>query len=64
MDGYEAARILRRSQGTACAVLMALTAGASPVDRAAALQAGFDFHVAKPVDGAGLAQIVRQAVAD
>ena len=63
MDGYEAARILRIAPGTAHAVLVALTAQASPLDRAAALRAGFDYHVAKPVDGAGLARLVARAVA-
>lgn len=62
MDGYEAARMLRNARGTSRAVLVALTARASPKDKAAALQAGFDYHVVKPVDGAGLADLVEHAV--
>ena len=62
MDGYEAARTLRNARGTSRAVLVALTARASANDKAAALQAGFDYHVVKPVDGAGLAELVEHAV--
>jgi CheY-like chemotaxis protein len=64
MDGYEAARMLRNARGTSRAVLVALTARATPNDRAAALQAGFDYHVVKPVDGAGLAELVGTATAE
>lgn len=62
MDGYEAARVLRNDRGTSRAVLVALTARGSATDKAAALRAGFDYHVVKPVDGAGLAKLVEHAV--
>jgi CheY-like chemotaxis protein len=64
MDGYEAARSLRNARGTERAVLIALTARAAPEDRAAAMQAGFDYHVVKPVDGKGLAELVDAAVGE
>jgi CheY-like chemotaxis protein len=64
MDGYQAARMLRNARGTSRAVLVALTARATPTDKAAALQAGFDYHVVKPVDGAGLAELVGTATAE
>jgi CheY-like chemotaxis protein len=64
VDGYQAARMLRNARGTSRAVLVALTARGSATDRAAALQAGFDYHVVKPVDGAGLAELVGHAVED
>jgi PAS domain S-box-containing protein len=48
MDGYEAARRLRSAGSTA--TLVALTGHASAEDVQQALEAGFDRHVAKPVD--------------
>jgi len=49
-DGYSLVRKLRRSPLGARMIAIALTGYASPRDREAALQAGFDVHVAKPVD--------------
>jgi len=40
----------------------ALTARAMPHDRAAALQAGFEAYIAKPVDAAQLVDLVRGLV--
>ena len=40
----------------------ALTARAMPPDRAAALQAGFEAYIAKPVDAAQLVDLVRGLV--
>ena len=52
MDGYEVARKIRQEPGVEgrVPVLIALTGYDGAVDRARALEAGFDHHVAKPVD--------------
>ncbi len=50
-DGYTFIRELRASGGTAADLrAMALTAYTRPEDRARALSAGFDMHLAKPVN--------------
>ena len=63
-DGYSFIREVRmheaRRGGRAPAV--ALTAHASAEDRAAALTAGFDVHLAKPVDPDNLALTVSQLI--
>jgi PAS domain S-box-containing protein len=50
LDGYEVARALRGEPGTAGVLLVALSGYALPEDRQRALEAGFDRHLAKPVD--------------
>ena len=50
MDGYEVARTLRKMPALAGAFLIAMTGYASPEDRLASTQAGFDEHLVKPVD--------------
>ncbi len=50
MDGYELARRLRAMPETTGAVLLALTGYGQERDRAAAMAAGFDYHLVKPVD--------------
>ncbi len=59
-DGYELlARIRRREpEGGGAIPAIALTAYARPVDRRRALEAGFNAHVAKPVDPASLVATV------
>lgn len=49
-DGYSLIRKLRRAPCGEGVVAIALTGYASQADREAAMQAGFDAHVAKPVD--------------
>jgi len=49
-DGYSLMRKLRRAPFGERVVAIALTGYASQADRDAAMQAGFDVHVAKPVD--------------
>jgi CheY-like chemotaxis protein len=48
MSGYEVAQALRRSGGAM--QLFAVTGYAQPEDVKRAVDAGFDGHVAKPVD--------------
>jgi two-component system CheB/CheR fusion protein len=50
VNGYEAARRLRESSEGQKVLLLALTAHAAPEDVQAALAAGFDGHLKKPVD--------------
>ncbi len=50
MDGYELARLARSLPATRGTRLVALTGYGQAEDRRRALDAGFDAHVAKPVD--------------
>jgi CheY-like chemotaxis protein len=59
IDGYAVARALRADAATARARLVALTGYDSDDDAARARAAGFDAHVAKPVDPMELEAIIR-----
>lgn len=48
ITGHEVARTLRRDLGDSCPRLIAMTGFGQLHDRAAALAAGFDIHIAKP----------------
>jgi len=62
-DGYALVRELRRrAAGGPRVPMIALTASARGEDRHRALAAGFDVHVAKPVEPAALADIVTELV--
>jgi CheY-like chemotaxis protein len=50
MDGYAVARTLRQDPGTAAAYLIAVTGYGQEDDRRRAREAGFDWHLTKPVD--------------
>ena len=52
-DGYEVARTLRKRHGAGI-TLIALTGWGQESDRRRAMEAGFDFHLTKPVDPATL----------
>ncbi len=56
MDGYEVVRRLREDPRTEDMGIIILTARGQPVDRQAALQAGADLHLSKPVDMQALSQ--------
>ncbi|MFO0880858.1 MAG: response regulator [Gemmataceae bacterium] len=61
MDGYEVARRLRASPTTRPeTVLIALTGYGAERDRQQAREAGFDVHLAKPVDPQALRQLLNQ----
>ena len=63
MSGYDLARRVRggdASKAAATIPMLALTAYARTEDRAAALEAGFDDHVAKPIDHGELRQRIRR----
>ena len=57
-DGYEVARRVRASPGGDQFFLVALTGYDGPEVRAKAMEAGFNLHLAKPVDVSVLAQLV------
>ena len=58
MDGYQVARRLRGSPAGAAMRLIALTGYGQPHDRRAAFEAGFDFHLVKPLDPDELRRLV------
>jgi CheY-like chemotaxis protein len=60
MDGYELIRRLRRMPHLGETPAVALTGYAAPRDAEAALDAGFDAHVAKPVDPSALAEQIEE----
>ncbi|MEW6707599.1 MAG: response regulator [Pseudomonadota bacterium] len=62
MNGYEAARQLRGRSGGQRTVLVALTAIATPEAQHKAKEAGFDIHLAKPVDGGELAHLLERVL--
>jgi PAS domain S-box-containing protein len=58
MDGYEAARQIRRSPWGEGILLVALTGWGQEHDRRQALEAGFDVHLTKPADLAMLEDVI------
>jgi two-component system sensor histidine kinase/response regulator len=54
MDGYQAAKAIRARPEFAALPIIAMTANAMAADRAAALAAGMNEHVSKPIDPAEL----------
>jgi CheY-like chemotaxis protein len=60
MTGYELARRLRDTLGSAPVTLVALTGWGQDEDRRAAEGAGFDHHFTKPVDPDALEQLLQQ----
>ena len=66
LDGYEAARAIRRLERLLSAprvAIVALTANAMPADRRASRLAGIDEFVAKPYDLPHLAESIERALA-
>jgi PAS domain S-box-containing protein len=60
MDGYEVARRLRQAPDLRGAVLVAMTGYGQDEDRRKGQEAGFDYHLVKPVDLTELAKILAQ----
>ncbi|HVL75475.1 MAG TPA: response regulator, partial [Noviherbaspirillum sp.] len=58
MDGYTLARRLRAMPATRHALLIAVTGYGQAEDRERSREAGFDFHLVKPVDTARLAELL------
>lgn len=61
MDGYAVARALRAEPWAAQTLLVAMTGWARESDRQRATEAGFDTHVAKPVDLRTLKALIERA---
>ncbi|UUX96183.1 response regulator [Aquabacterium sp. J223] len=61
MDGYEAAKTLRRTEGNRV-ILIALTAISNREAKARAADAGFDIHLTKPVGGDELEGLLQQVL--
>ena len=61
VDGYEAARRLRRSEKFAKTILIAVTPDGAPEDCKRAKLAGFDLHMSKPVYFEDLIEILRRS---
>ena len=59
VDGYRIARSIRDELGYDALKIVAVTAYAQDSDRVKARQAGFDAHVAKPVDYAIIESILK-----
>ncbi len=62
MDGFDVARALRANPETAQGYLVALTGYGQPDDRVKSLEAGFDVHLTKPVDGVSLDRVFAAVV--
>lgn len=63
MDGLEVARRIRADPSSSAVLLLALSGSSEPEDRSAALAAGFDHHLVKPVDPDLLRQLLDGAPA-
>ncbi|MDC0936818.1 PAS domain S-box protein [Pirellulales bacterium] len=61
MNGYEAARHIRRQSWGKEMLLVALTGWGQDEDRRKTSEAGFDFHVVKPVELATLLELLNNA---
>jgi PAS domain S-box-containing protein len=62
IDGYEAARRIRAHSTIYRPVLIALTGWGEESDKQQARDAGFDYHLLKPVDFARLTDVLRQFI--
>jgi PAS domain S-box-containing protein len=62
MDGYEVARRLR-AEGLRTAVIIAITGYGQEEDRYLSKEAGFNFHLVKPIDFIALVSLIAQPVA-
>jgi CheY-like chemotaxis protein len=58
MDGYEVARRMRQQPGLENVMLAALTGWGQPEDRRRTAEAGFDYHLVKPVELATLEKLL------
>ncbi|MBW3670319.1 MAG: response regulator [Acidobacteria bacterium] len=61
-DGFDLVRQLREQQPGSAVPLIAFTAFASAEDRRAVLEAGFDGHLAKPVNGKQLLKTIQHVL--
>jgi CheY-like chemotaxis protein len=57
-SGFDVARALRADAATRHIPLVAVSGYGRPEDKARSLEAGFDAHVTKPLEMAGLSQLL------
>jgi DNA-binding response OmpR family regulator len=62
LDGHEVARHIRAAFGAEAILLIALTGYDTPEDRQLTREAGFDFHLIKPVESSELVKILEEHV--
>ncbi len=60
MSGYEVAKRLRADPSIGKTVLVALTGWGSDEDKRRSKEAGFDFHLTKPVDVTAIETILER----
>lgn len=60
INGYDIARIFRKTYGSATPVLIAVTARNKSEDKMMAKHAGFDHHFGKPYDPVELLRLLRK----
>ena len=60
LNGYEAGRRIRKQRGAKPLTLIALTGWGQDADRQRSREAGFDFHIVKPVDPQALDRILEE----
>jgi CheY-like chemotaxis protein len=58
MTGFDVARALRSDPGTRDIRLIAVSGYSRPEDKKGAIDAGFDGHIAKPVDAKALGRLL------
>ena len=58
MDGYEVARRLREFENCKHSVIVAVSGYGQDDDRRRSHEAGFDFHLVKPVDADALVSLL------
>jgi signal transduction histidine kinase len=63
LNGYEVARSIRAASWGQQMILVAVTGWGQQEDKRRALDAGFDHHLTKPVDGRALESLVRRCAA-
>ena len=63
MDGYETCRQLREQPGGQGVVIIALTGYGGAEDRSRSHEAGFDWHLIKPVDLTQLTTLLKELIA-
>ncbi len=62
MSGYDVARAFREDESLRGSFLVALTGYALPEDQRKALEAGFDYHIAKPTTSDKLDRLFTQVL--
>lgn len=62
MNGYEVAKKLRENPKLDNAILVALTGWGSDADKAKSKEAGFDFHLTKPVEPCAVEKLLSETV--